>query len=57
MAIYINKYLSQDMKLANLAALLGMSKFYYSHLFKEAIGTAPYEYLLQQRIFIGRSSC
>jgi AraC family transcriptional regulator len=40
------------MKLANLAALLGMSKFYLSHLFKEAIGTAPYEYLLQQRILI-----
>jgi AraC family transcriptional regulator len=33
-----------------------MSKFYLSHLFKEAIGTAPYEYLLQQRILIGRSS-
>ncbi|MEG3955730.1 AraC family transcriptional regulator [Microcoleus sp. herbarium2] len=45
------------MKLANLAALLGMSKFYLSHLFKEAIGTAPYEYLLQQRIVIGGSSC
>jgi len=47
------------MKLANLVArrLLGMSKFYFSHLFKEAIGTAPYEYLLQQRILIGRSSC
>jgi len=54
--LYINKYLIQDIKLANLAALLGMSNFYLSHLFKEAIGTAPYEYLLQQRILIGRSS-
>jgi len=55
--LYINKYLSQDLKLAKLAALLGMSKFYLSHLFKEAIGTAPYGYLLQQRILIGQSSC
>ena len=53
--LYINKYLTQDIKLANLAALLGMSKFYLSHLFKEAIGTAPYEYLLQQRILIGEA--
>ena len=55
--LYINKYLIQDIKLANLAALLGMSKFYFSHLFQEAIGTAPSEYLLQQRILIGRSTC
>lgn len=55
--IYTNKYLIQDIKLANLAALLGISKFYFSHLFKEAIGTAPYEYLLEQRILRGRSSC
>jgi AraC family transcriptional regulator len=56
--LYINKYVIQDIKLGNLAArLLGMSKFYLSHLFKEAIGTAAYEYLLQQRILIGRSSC
>ncbi|HEY9302546.1 MAG TPA: AraC family transcriptional regulator [Phormidium sp.] len=55
--LYINKDLIQEMKVANLAALLGMSRFYLSHLFKEAIGTAPYEYLLQQRILRGRSSC
>jgi AraC family transcriptional regulator len=55
--LFINKYLIEDIKLTNLAALLGMSKFYLSHLFKEAMGTASYEYLLQQRILIGRSSC
>ncbi|MEG4285879.1 helix-turn-helix domain-containing protein [Microcoleus sp. A006_D1] len=27
-----------------------MSQFHFSHLFKVAIGTAPYQYLLQQRI-------
>lgn len=47
---YINEHLNQDIKLADLAALLDMSQFHFSHLFKQAIGIAPYQYLLQQRI-------
>jgi AraC family transcriptional regulator len=47
---YINEHLDQDIKLADLAALLGMSQFHFSHLFKQTIGTAPYQYLLQQRV-------
>jgi AraC family transcriptional regulator len=47
---YINEYLDRDIKLTDLAALLGMSQFHFSHLFKQAIGIAPYQYLLQQRI-------
>lgn len=47
---YINEHLEQDIKLADLADLLGMSQFHFSHLFKQAIGTSPYQYLLQQRI-------
>ncbi len=47
---YINEHLDQDIKLADLAALLGMSQFHFSHLFKQSIGTAPYQYLLQQRV-------
>ncbi|MEG4804744.1 helix-turn-helix domain-containing protein [Microcoleus sp. ARI1-B5] len=47
---YINEHLSQDIKLADLAALLGMSQFHFSHMFKVAIGIAPYQYLLQQRV-------
>jgi AraC family transcriptional regulator len=47
---YINEHLNQDIKLADLAALLGMSQFHFSHLFKQSIGTAPYQYLLQQRV-------
>lgn len=47
---YINEHLDQDIKLADLAALLDMSQFHFSHLFKQSIGTAPYQYLLQQRI-------
>ncbi|MBV8884197.1 MAG: helix-turn-helix domain-containing protein [Chroococcidiopsidaceae cyanobacterium CP_BM_RX_35] len=47
---YINDHLDQDIKLADLAALLDMSQFHFSHLFKQAIGISPYQYLLQQRI-------
>jgi AraC family transcriptional regulator len=47
---YINDHLSQDIKLVDLAALLGMSQFHFSHQFKQSIGIAPYQYLLQQRI-------
>lgn len=47
---YINDHLEQEIKLADLAALLGMSQFHFSHLFKQAIATTPYQYLLQQRI-------
>jgi AraC family transcriptional regulator len=47
---YINDYLDQDIKLADLAALLDISQFHFSHLFKQSLGISPYQYLLQQRI-------
>jgi AraC family transcriptional regulator len=47
---YIHEHLNQDIKLADLAGLIGMSQFHFSHLFKQAIGTSPHQYLLQQRI-------
>lgn len=47
---YIDAHLSQDIKLADLAALLDMSQFHFSHMFKRSLGMAPYQYLLQQRI-------
>lgn len=47
---YIHEHLQQDIKLADLAALLNMSQFHFSHQFKQATGITPYQYLLQQRI-------
>lgn len=47
---YIHDHLNQDIKLADLAGSIGMSQFHFSHLFKQAIGISPYQYLLQQRI-------
>jgi AraC family transcriptional regulator len=47
---YIHEHLERDIKLADLAGSIEMSQFHFSHLFKQSIGTSPYQYLLQQRI-------
>ncbi len=47
---YIDAYLDRDIKLADLARLLDMSQFHFSRLFKQSIGTSPYQYLSQQRV-------
>jgi len=47
---YIEANLDQEIKLAHLAQLLGMSQFHFSHLFKQAMGLSPYQYLLKQRV-------
>lgn len=47
---YIDAHLHQEIKLADLASLLRMSQFHFSHQFKQATGISPHQYLLQQRI-------
>jgi len=47
---YINTHLDREIKLADLAQLLGMSQFHFSRLFKQSLGISPHQYLLQQRV-------
>ncbi|NMG08009.1 AraC family transcriptional regulator [Brasilonema sp. UFV-L1] len=47
---YINAHLDQDIKLADIAELLGVSHYYFCHLFKQSVGMTPHKYLIQQRI-------
>lgn len=47
---YIDANLEREIKLADLAQLLDVSQFHFSRLFKQSIGTSPYQYLLQQRV-------
>lgn len=47
---YIDAHLHQEIKLTHLAAMLGISEFHFSRQFKRTLGTAPYQYLLQQRV-------
>ena len=47
---YIDTHLDQDLKLENLAQLLDISQFHFSRLFKQSLGSSPYQYLIHQRI-------
>lgn len=47
---YIGAHLDRDIKLADLAQLLGMSQYHFSRLFKQSLSISPYQYLLQQRV-------
>lgn len=47
---YINDCLDQEIKLSDLAQLLGLSQFYFSRRFKQSMGVAPHQYVLQQRL-------
>jgi AraC family transcriptional regulator len=47
---YIHDHLDRDIKLEDLAQLLGMSQFHFSRVFKQSIGISPYQYLLKQRV-------
>lgn len=47
---YIHDRLADEIQLADLAELLGLSQFHFSRLFKQSVGVPPYQYLLQQRV-------
>jgi AraC family transcriptional regulator len=47
---YINDHLTQGVSLADMATSLGLSVSYFTHLFKEATGLSPYQYVIQCRI-------
>lgn len=47
---YINDNLSTQLSLNVLAAMLGMSPYYFERLFKQSVGQTPHQYILQCRI-------
>jgi AraC family transcriptional regulator len=47
---YIHSSLDQPLHLADLAAVAGISQYHFCRLFKQSIGVAPYQYVLQQRL-------
>lgn len=47
---YINNHLDQNLKLVDLAQEVGMSRYYFSRLFKKSMGVAPHQYAIKQRI-------
>ncbi|ACC81975.1 helix-turn-helix transcriptional regulator [Nostoc punctiforme] len=47
---YIHSYLDRPLLLAELAEISGISQYYFCRLFKQSMGVAPYQYVLQQRM-------
>jgi AraC family transcriptional regulator len=47
---HIGDNLAEDLSLAQLAAVAGMSPHYFAELFKRSTGQAPHQYVLLQRI-------
>jgi AraC-like DNA-binding protein len=47
---YIQVHLEQDLNLTQLAELVGLSQYYFVRLFKQSVGVAPYQYVLQCRV-------
>lgn len=47
---YIHTHLDRDINLTELAVLVGLSPYYFARLFKQSMGIAPYQYVLQCRV-------
>ncbi len=47
---FINENLDQDLKLAEIAAVVNMSQFYFARMFKQLIGISPHQYVVQRRM-------
>lgn len=47
---YIMEHLSDDVRLATLAAIVGISAYHFARLFKQSTGLSPHQYVLQCRM-------
>jgi AraC family transcriptional regulator len=47
---YIQAHLDENISLADMAAMLGMSQYHFSRLFKQSMQLTPHAYLVEQRV-------
>jgi AraC family transcriptional regulator len=47
---YIHTHLDRDLSLAELASIINISPTYFASLFKQSMGIAPHQYVIQQRV-------
>jgi AraC family transcriptional regulator len=46
----IRSRISEDISLADMAAVTGLSVTHFSHIFKKSMGESPHQFVLQQRV-------
>ncbi|MDZ8259834.1 AraC family transcriptional regulator [Nostoc sp. ChiQUE01b] len=51
---YINDHLAEDLSIDAIASSVGMSMSHFSRLFKQSIGVAPWQYVMQRRLEIAK---
>jgi AraC family transcriptional regulator len=47
---YIQEHLTENICLNEVADYLGLSRYYFCHLFKQSTGLSPYQYVIQCRV-------
>jgi RpiB/LacA/LacB family sugar-phosphate isomerase len=47
---HIRENIAQELSVAELAQIAGMSQYYFSKLFKMSTGTTPHQYVMRQRV-------
>lgn len=47
---YIRAHFDRDLTLGEIAAVVGMSQYYFLRLFKQSMGVTPYQYVLYLRV-------
>lgn len=51
---YIDRHLSTDLSLYNIAEQVGMSQSHFSRLFKQSTGLSPWQYVIQRRVELAK---
>src|ERR1700761_6167188 len=46
----VRSRISEDISLADMAAVTGLSMTHFSHIFKKSMGKSPHQFVLQQRV-------
>jgi AraC family transcriptional regulator len=47
---HVRENIAQELAVAELARVVGMSQYYFSKLFKLSTGTTPHQYVMRQRV-------
>ena len=50
---YVAKHIKEEIKVADMAQMLGISRIHLSRIFKEEMGMSPQEYIIRSRIEVG----